>query len=119
MTTIDRVEDPGTLDEDDGVIAVERGGAIDSQLGHRWDKAAKRPKCGPHIATYPAMLPSNEEELERCLADPEWRLFSGCLYQIIVKGEPTKDKTTPTKDKTTTPPKDKDKTTTPPKKDKK
>ena len=91
MTTIDRVEDPGTLDEDDGVIAVERDGAIDSQLGNRWDKAAKRPKRGPHIATYPAMLPSNEEELERCLADPEWRLFSGCLYQIIVKGEPTKD----------------------------
>lgn len=91
MTTIDRVEDPGTLDEDDGVIAVERDGAIDSQLGHRWDKAAKRPKRGPHIATYPAMLPSNEEELERCLADPEWRLFSGCLYQIIVKGDPSKD----------------------------
>ena len=90
MTTIDRVEDPGTLDEDDGVIAVERGGAIDSQLGHRWDKAAKRPKCGPHIATYPAMLPSNEEELERCLADPEWRLFSGCLYKIMVKGDDMK-----------------------------
>lgn len=32
-------------------------------------------------------LPTNAEELERCLADPEWRLFSGCLYQIIVKGE--------------------------------
>ena len=91
MTTIDRVEDPGTLDEDDGVITVERGCAIDSQMGHRWDKAAKRPSRGPHIASYPAILPSNEEELERCLADPEWRLFSGCLYQIIVKGEPTKD----------------------------
>ena len=91
MTATDRVEDPGSLDEDDGVIAVERDGAIDSQLGNRWDKAAKRPKRGPHIATYPAMLPSNEEELERCLADPEWRLFSGCLYQIIVKGDPAKD----------------------------
>ena len=32
-------------------------------------------------------LPANEDELRRCLADPEWRLFSGCLYQIIVKGE--------------------------------
>ena len=49
MTTIDRVEDPGTLDEDDGVIAVERGGAIDSQLGHRWDKAALRRKRLPGI----------------------------------------------------------------------
>ena len=58
MTATDRVEDPGSLDEDDGVIAVERDGAIDSQLGNRWDKAAKRPKRGPHIATYPAMLPS-------------------------------------------------------------
>ena len=32
-------------------------------------------------------LPASAEELERCLADPEWRIFSGCLYQIIVKGE--------------------------------
>ena len=32
-------------------------------------------------------LPTNEEELERCLADPEWRLFSGCLYKIMVKGD--------------------------------
>ncbi|MFG0381090.1 terminase [Pseudomonas sp. zbq_18] len=32
-------------------------------------------------------LPSNAEELERCLKDPEWRLFSGCLYKIMVKGD--------------------------------
>ncbi|KZK32269.1 terminase [Delftia sp. GW456-R20] len=32
-------------------------------------------------------MPANEEELARCLADPEWRLFSGALYQIIVKGD--------------------------------
>ena len=32
-------------------------------------------------------LPTNAEELQRCLADPEWRLFSGCLYQIMVKGD--------------------------------
>lgn len=32
-------------------------------------------------------LPSSEQELARCLADPEWRLFSGCLYKIMVKGD--------------------------------
>ena len=55
MTTIDRVEDPGTLDEDDGAISVESGGAIDSQLGHRWDKAARRRKRLPHVAARPAV----------------------------------------------------------------
>ncbi|MFC2974664.1 terminase [Azotobacter bryophylli] len=32
-------------------------------------------------------MPTTAEELERCLADPEWRLFSGCLYKIMVKGD--------------------------------
>lgn len=32
-------------------------------------------------------LPTDAEELARCLADPEWRLFSGCLYKIMVKGD--------------------------------
>ncbi|AVS68141.1 terminase [Paracidovorax avenae] len=32
-------------------------------------------------------LPTDAAELERCLRDPEWRLFSGCLYKIIVKGD--------------------------------
>ena len=32
-------------------------------------------------------LPTTAEELARCLADPEWRLFSGCLYKIMVKGD--------------------------------
>lgn len=32
-------------------------------------------------------LPSDAAELERCLKDPEWRLFSGCLYKIMVKGD--------------------------------
>ena len=32
-------------------------------------------------------LPTSEEELERCLKDPEWRLFSGCLYKIMIKGD--------------------------------
>lgn len=32
-------------------------------------------------------LPTDEAELARCLADPDWRLFSGCLYKIMVKGD--------------------------------
>ncbi|QIW89259.1 terminase [Pseudomonas phage 8P] len=32
-------------------------------------------------------LPTDAAELARCLADPEWRLFSGCLYKIMVKGD--------------------------------
>lgn len=32
-------------------------------------------------------LPNNAEQLERCLADPQWRIFSGCLYKIKIKGD--------------------------------
>ena len=32
-------------------------------------------------------LPADADEIARCLADPEWRLFSGCLYKIMVKGD--------------------------------
>ncbi len=32
-------------------------------------------------------LPESAEELAACLADPEWRLFSGCLYKIMIKGD--------------------------------
>ena len=32
-------------------------------------------------------LPTTPEELARCLADPEWRLFSGSLYKIMIKGD--------------------------------
>jgi hypothetical protein len=32
-------------------------------------------------------LPADPEELARCLADPLWRVTSGCLYKIIVKGD--------------------------------
>lgn len=42
------------------------------------------------MATAPEIqpaLPTNKEELARCLADPEWRLFSGCLYKIMIKGD--------------------------------
>lgn len=36
-------------------------------------------------------LPTSKEELARCLADPEWRLFSGCLYKIMIKGDDGED----------------------------
>ena len=32
-------------------------------------------------------LPETADELAACLADPEWRLFSGCLYKIMIKGD--------------------------------
>ena len=36
-------------------------------------------------------LPTNAEQLERCLADPIWRIFSGCLYKIKIKGDDFKN----------------------------
>lgn len=79
--------EPGTLDEDGDALVIENGRAADEQLGHRWDKATRRPTRGPHIVANTERIPTDEAELARCLADPEWRLFSGCLYQIIVKTE--------------------------------
>ena len=32
-------------------------------------------------------MPASPQELERFLADPEQRLFSGCLYKIMIKGD--------------------------------
>lgn len=43
------------------------------------------------VSTPLAHLPSTAEELERCLADPEWRMFSGCLYKIMIKGDDGED----------------------------
>ena len=54
---------------------------IDSQL---WTEPQV---AGRVIVIPPGYTPASPEELARCLADPEWRLFSGCLYQIIVKSE--------------------------------
>lgn len=84
-------QEPGCLDEDEAVIDVDRERELDGQLGCNWAaKAAKRTKRGPHII--PAgHLPADPGELARCLADPEWRLFSGALYQIIVKGDDEDD----------------------------
>ena len=78
--------DAGTLDEDESVLDIEPGREVDPQLGHRWD-SKRRPTRGPHVAIHPKQIPADATELARCLADPEWRVFSGCLYQIIVKGE--------------------------------
>lgn len=36
-------------------------------------------------------LPDSEQQLERCLRDPEFRLFSGALYKIMVKGDDGED----------------------------
>lgn len=36
-------------------------------------------------------IPTNAAELARCMADPQWRLFSGCLYKIMVKGDDGED----------------------------
>lgn len=36
-------------------------------------------------------IPTSPAELERCLADPYWRLFSGCLYKIMLKGDDDTD----------------------------
>lgn len=43
------------------------------------------------VAMRAGELPTTAEELERCLADPEWRLFSGALYKIMVKGDGEED----------------------------
>lgn len=36
-------------------------------------------------------LPTNQEELKQCLADPIWRITSGCLYKILIKGDGEND----------------------------
>ena len=35
--------------------------------------------------------PANEEELKECLSDPLWRICSGALYKIIIKGDDGED----------------------------
>lgn len=87
-----RASEAGSLDEDVGAIAAARGCQVDALLGDAWEKpSGKKPQRAPIVAGHPSQMPTDAEELARCLADPEWRLFSGCLYQIIVKGEPVKD----------------------------
>jgi hypothetical protein len=43
----------------------------------------KRP--AQNIGIDPSFVPSTEEEMAACLADPLWRTCSGQLYKIMVK----------------------------------
>lgn len=36
-------------------------------------------------------VPNTPEEFEACLNDPEWRLYSGQLYKILIKGDDESD----------------------------
>jgi hypothetical protein len=36
-------------------------------------------------------IPSNEKELKECLSDPWWRITSGQLYKIMIKGDDGED----------------------------
>jgi hypothetical protein len=69
-------------ERDDWLPELAGGSALDKQLWPDKPRDLKRVTVIP-----PSQAPQDEAELERCLADPEWRLFSGCLYQIIVKGK--------------------------------
>lgn len=40
-----------------------------------------------HSDNHKYLIPDDPAVLARCLADPYWRLFSGCLYKIMVKGD--------------------------------
>ena len=52
-------------------------------------KAIKMPDVIHTTALNP--LPTDAAELARCLADPVWRVFSGCLYKIMIKGDDEED----------------------------
>lgn len=45
--------------------------------------------------TDPLPAPTTQEEWARCLADPWWRICSGVLYKIMIKGKPGADGETP------------------------
>jgi hypothetical protein len=54
-------------------------------------EVSERP-AGRVIEVKPLLpLPTDTAELERCLDDHEWRLFSGCLYKIMIKGDDDED----------------------------
>jgi len=69
-------------EREDWLPAVAGASALDGQLWPDKPREPSRIKVIP-----PTQAPQDAAELERCLQDPEWRLFSGCLYQIIVKGK--------------------------------
>ena len=43
------------------------------------------------MAQVATKTPTNEKEFKECLADPWWRLTSGKLYKIMVKGDDGED----------------------------
>jgi len=76
-------------EEDDDVWVAGPGdeaSGLDTKIWPHEPRDLKRVRVQPAVR-----MPADAEELERCLADPEWRLFSGALYQIIVKGDPVKN----------------------------
>lgn len=44
-----------------------------------------KPRRSAVLSQLPTFVPTTPEELERCLADPIWRVCSGQLYKIMVK----------------------------------
>lgn len=44
-----------------------------------------------HSDNHKYLIPDDSAVLARCLADPYWRIFSGCLYKIMVKGDDDAD----------------------------
>lgn len=85
-----KLHESGRLEDDEDAVDIGSARPVDPVLGHRWE-SARRPKKGPCVAVHPEGIPKDADELERCLRDPEWRMFSGCLYQIIVKGDPIRN----------------------------
>lgn len=81
-----------SLDDDaiEDLQPVDAAGHADEQIQWSEQQAKRRPKRRV-LASVPSDIPTSPEELERCLADPEWRLFSGALYKIIIKGDDDAD----------------------------
>lgn len=82
--------DPGDIDEDDDAREMMGSMPADPQLGAAWAHKRGRLRQGAHIRPAESM-PTTEDELERCLRNARWRLFSGALYKIVVKGESEDD----------------------------
>ena len=81
------------LDDDDidtPLVDIDPAKSVDAQVG--WTPDGKARRKAAKVTVLPStQMPTDEAELERCLMDPEWRLFSGALYKIIVKGDDDAD----------------------------
>jgi hypothetical protein len=51
-----------------------------------------KPLAAP-VGLLPTFVPSTEEEMVKCLADPLWRICSGQIYKIAVKAPDEADNT--------------------------